>query len=80
MNETVRFHAVGAILNQDDAEQAKEALIEAFLAEESVRVRMRILDGFIDRDWRLADVKDEATKKMPAGYTLGKKGEVRRRT
>jgi len=80
MNETVRFHAVGAILNQDDAEQAKEALIAAFLAEESVRVRMRILDGFIDRDWRLADVKDEATKKMPAGYTLGKKGEVRRRT
>jgi hypothetical protein len=80
MNETVRFHAVGAILNQDDAEQAKEALIEAFLAEESVRVRMRILDGFIDRDWRLADVKDEASKKMPAGYTLGKKGEVRKRT
>lgn len=79
MNETVRFHAVGAILHQDEAEQARDALTQAFLAEESVRVRMRILDGYIDRDWRLAEVKDEAAKKMPNGYSLGKKGEVRKR-
>ena len=79
MNETVRFHAVGAILHQDEAEQARDALTQAFLAEESVRVRMRILDGYLDRDWRLAEVKDEANKKMPNGYSLGKKGEVRKR-
>lgn len=79
MNETVRFHAVGAILHQDEAEQARDALTQAFLAEESVRVRMRILDGYVERNWRLADVKEEAAKKMPNGYTLGKKGEVRKR-
>ena len=79
MNETVRFHAVGAILHQDEAEQARDALTQAFLAEESVRVRMRILDGYVERNWRLTDVKEEAAKKMPNGYTLGKKGEVRKR-
>ncbi|MGB5702816.1 MAG: HEAT repeat domain-containing protein [Polyangiales bacterium] len=79
MNETVRFHAAGAIFNQDDAEQAQEALTIAFLGEESVRVRMRILDGFIDRGWKLTGHKEEASKKMPTGYSLGKKGEVRKK-
>ena len=79
MNETVRFHAAGAILAQDEADAAQQALTEAFLAEESVRVRMRILDGFIERGWKLDAVKDEATKKLPTGYTLGKKGEIRKK-
>ena len=79
MNETVRFHAAGAILAQDEADAALEAMSKAFLAEESVRVRMRMLDGYIERGWKLADVKEEATKKMPAGYSLGKKGEVRKK-
>jgi HEAT repeat protein len=79
MNETVRFYAVGAILTQDEADAAVEALTKALLAEESVRVRIRMLDGYIERGWTLGDAKAEATKKMPAGYTLGKKGEVRKR-
>lgn len=79
MNETVRFHAVGAILAQAEADDAREALTKALLAEESVRVRMRILDGYIERGWAVADVKDEAAKRMPAGYSLGKKGEIRKR-
>jgi hypothetical protein len=79
MNETARFHAAGAIYHQDEAEQARDALTRAFLEEESVRTRMRILDGFIERDWKLADVKEEAAKKMPTGYSLGKKGEVRKK-
>ena len=79
MNETVRFHAAGAILAQDEADAALDALTKAFLAEESVRVRMRMLDGYVERGWKLADVKEEATKKMPRGYSLGKKGEVRKK-
>ena len=79
MNETVRFHAVGAIFHQEDAEEAQDALVSAFLTEESVRVRMRVLDGFIDRGWKLAGVKEEAGKKMPTGYSIGKKGEVRKK-
>jgi hypothetical protein len=37
-----------------------------------------MLDGYIERGWKLADVKEAASKKMPTGYSLGKKGEVRR--
>ncbi|MFW2388606.1 MAG: HEAT repeat domain-containing protein [Polyangiales bacterium] len=79
MNETVRFHAAGAILAQDEADAARDAMTKAFLAEESVRVRMRMLDGYVERGWKLADVKEEATKKLPSGYTIGKKGEVRKK-
>ena len=79
MNETARFHAAGAILAQDEADAALEAMTKAFLKEESVRVRMRMLDGYIERGWKLADVKEEATKKMPTGYSLGKKGEIRKK-
>lgn len=79
MNETARFHAVSAIFGQDNAADATEALVEAFLREESVRVRMMILDGFVERDWKISSAKDQASKKMPPGYSLGKKGEVRKR-
>jgi HEAT repeat protein len=79
MNETVRFYAVGAILTQDEADAAVEALTKALLAEESVRVRIRMLDGYIERGWTLGDAKAEASKRLPTGYSLGKKGEVRKR-
>lgn len=79
MNETVRFHAVGAILHQPRAEVAKEALTRTLLKEESVRVRMRILDGFIDHGWTLEQQKEEVSKHLPSGYTLGKRGEVRKK-
>ncbi len=79
MNETTRFHAVCAIFAQDEAQQAIEALTKALLAEESVRVRMMILDGFVERGWSITESKDEVTKKLPNGYSLGKKGEVRKR-
>jgi len=79
MNETVRFHTVGAILHQGEAEAAREALANSLLREESVRVRMRILDGFIEHGWTLDAAKDEASKQLPTGYTLGKKGEVHKK-
>ena len=79
MNETARFHAVCAIFAQDEADQAVGALAKALLAEESVRVRMMILDGFIERNWMITESKDEVAIKLPDGYSLGKKGEVRKR-
>ncbi len=79
MNETVRFHAVGAILAQEEADAARDAMTKAFLAEESVRVRMQMLDGYRERGWTLEAVKDAAAKRMPPGYSLGKKGEVRKK-
>jgi HEAT repeat protein len=79
MNETVRFYTVAAILTQDEADDAVDAMTKALLAEESVRVRMRMLDGYIDRGWTLGYAKGEASKRMPTGYSLGKRGEVRKK-
>ena len=79
MNETVRFQAVCAIFAQDDPAEAADPLTKTLLAEESVRVRMMILDGFIERNWKITESKEEAQKKLPTGYTLGKKGEVRKK-
>ena len=79
MNETVRFYAVGAILTQDEAETALDAMTTALVTEESVRVRIRMLDGYVEHGWTLGDAKEAASKKMPTGYTLGKKGEVRKK-
>ncbi len=58
---------------------AVDAMTKALLAEESVRVRIRILDGYVEHGWTLGDAKAEASKRMPPGYSLGKKGEVRRK-
>lgn len=79
MNETVRFHAVCAIFAQDEPAEVVDALTQTLLAEESVRVRMMILDGFIEGNWKITESKDEVVKKLPTGYTLGKKGEVRKK-
>ncbi|MEM8607386.1 MAG: HEAT repeat domain-containing protein [Myxococcota bacterium] len=79
MNETARFHAVGAVLAQDDAAGAKDALNAAYLVEESVRVRMMILDGFIAHEWKLEGDHEVLKKKLPTGYSLGKKGDVRKK-
>lgn len=76
-NETVRFHAVGAIRSQEDAEAAKAALAKAFAEEESVRIRMMILDAFIERQW-MFDAVDEVKGRLPVGYSLGKRGDPRK--
>jgi hypothetical protein len=77
-NETVRFNTVGALLAQDDCERQRDELIACYLADESVRIRNRILDGFIAREWTAGDRADEIKAKMPASYTLDTAGRPRR--
>ncbi|HEY6879659.1 MAG TPA: HEAT repeat domain-containing protein [Polyangiales bacterium] len=76
VHETARFHAVGAVLAQDNAEQAREALAAALGREESVRIRARILDGFAAKGWSL----DPALgAKLPDAFSLDASGVPRRR-
>ncbi len=77
-NETTRFHAVSTLFSQEDADAAREPLVGAFLDEESVRVRVRIVDGFIQRGWSLGDNPD-LNDKLPPGYAVNKKGEPRKK-
>lgn len=75
-NETVRFHAVATIFAQEGAEAAREALLATYLREDSVRVRVRILDGFIARGWDVASHVDAVRPKLPAGYAIDAKGKL----
>lgn len=77
-NETVRFHAVGAIVAQPEHVTQREALLDALCREESVRVKHRILDRAIGEQWELAARRDEMRAALPSGYELDAQGHVRK--
>jgi HEAT repeat protein len=79
MNEEVRFHAVGAVLSQENAADVRDALTAAFLREESVRIRARILEGFFALGWQIPEAeRPEFQKRLPAGFGLDPGGNLRR--
>jgi hypothetical protein len=67
-NETVRFHAVQTLAGQAEIDEAREAFLALFTREESVRVRVRILDVCVERGWTV----DPAAMagKVPSGYAI----------
>lgn len=75
VNEESRFHAYGAVLAQEDAEAHREAVDEALAAEESVRIKVRVLELYADKGW---DVPEST--KLPDGWFRDKKGNVRKST
>ena len=79
VNETARFHAVGTVLSQDNREDAKDAFLKAIPNEESVRVKSRILDAFIENDWPVAEGIEALRPKLPAGYSITNKGVVQKK-
>jgi hypothetical protein len=80
VNESARFHAVGAMLAQDDPE-AIGPLLECLLDEESVRVKHRLVDGFVAREWSVPEEKREAVRKaLPSGATIDANGQLKKRS
>jgi len=67
VNETARFHALGAALAQAEAEQAEAALRAALTREDSMRVKTKILEGFAKRGWAL---EAAAAGKLPEGWFI----------
>ena len=79
VNETARFHAVGATLFQDDPASI-DKLVEIFCDEESVRIRARICDGFISRKWIVPlPTHTDFKKSIPSDFTLDAEGMIRRK-
>ena len=77
VNETVRFHAVGAALGQGDEASSREPLLAHLLAEESVRVRNRILEGFAALGWGVQGFRAEVEKLLPKGWGIDRAGLVK---
>jgi hypothetical protein len=80
VNEVARFHAVGATLAQDDPSAIPTLIADTFLDEESVRVRSRIVDGFLARGWVVPeDQRAEARKSLPSGSNIDGEGRFTKR-
>lgn len=71
VNESARFHAVGAIAIQADPSEVRHALDRRLVEEDSVRIRTRILEIFEARNWNIApERRDAIVAMLPASFTL----------
>jgi hypothetical protein len=79
VNEPARFHAAATILVQNEPESIL-ALLDCLIDEESVRVKNKIVDGFIAREWGVPEEKREDVRKsLPSGVTVDAAGQFKRR-
>jgi hypothetical protein len=76
VHEPARFHAVGAVLTQDNRGEAREALLEALAKEESMRIKARILEGCAREGWSVDPAK---LGRLPEGFAIDAKGVPVRR-
>ncbi len=76
VNGDARYSAVGTVLAQEN-EAAIPALLNALHEEESLRVKNRILDGFIARGWRVPeDLLAKTRTALPPEYDVDARGLV----
>jgi hypothetical protein len=74
VNETARFHAVSAVMNQTDAASYRSQLTETLGREDSVRVKARLLEAFAAQGWDVGAARDKIAKALPPGWSLDGKG------
>jgi hypothetical protein len=80
VNETARFHAVGAVLHQE-SEGALLPLVSMFIDEESVRIRTKVADAFASRNWTVPEEqRADARKSLSSGYTIDADGFFRKKS
>lgn len=79
VNETARFHAVGAVLAQSDGDVHREAAARLLPTEESVRVKARVLERFAERGWDLGAARPAMEKQPPPGWSVASSGIPARR-
>ncbi|MBK6694184.1 MAG: HEAT repeat domain-containing protein [Myxococcales bacterium] len=78
VNEPARFHAVTALFVQEDP-AAATSLARALAAEESFRVKNKIVDGFASRGWLVPeDLRDVVASALPPGAAMASDGALRR--
>jgi hypothetical protein len=78
-NETARFQAAAALLSQPDAEAHRDALLDRIEKDDSVRVRVRILDGLRELGWSIPEARRDTLRvRLPQGWALDAAGVPRR--
>jgi HEAT repeat protein len=77
--ESIRFVAVATVFAQEDV-ASLAPLVKALVAEESLRVKVRIAEGLAARGWTIgADERDQVRPVLPAQFSLDADGRVKRR-
>jgi HEAT repeat protein len=81
MDEGVRYAAVEALLRQKNEAVAREPLLELFTsdAEESLRLRRKIAEGFADLGWLVQGFRPGVEKKLPEAFGLDREGHIKRK-
>ncbi len=72
MDEGVRYAAVEALLRQADETSGRGPLLDHFLSssEDSLRLRIRIADGFAEQGWPVGDRRAEVEKLLPDAFKI----------
>jgi hypothetical protein len=72
MDEGVRYAVVEALLRLGDEDATRVQLLEHFVSEkeESLRIRIRIADGFAEHEWVLGDRRGEVEKRLPDAFQI----------
>ena len=78
-SEAIRFVAVATVFAQEDA-AAVVPLARTLAAEESVRVKNRLVDGLLARGWAIPeDLREGVRAALPSHVTLDGQGKVKKR-
>jgi hypothetical protein len=78
MDEGVRFTAAEALLALGHETLARVPLLELFTsdAEESLRIRLKIADGFATNRWTVDGFRPGVEKKLPDTFSFDKDGHI----
>ncbi|HKQ70654.1 MAG TPA: HEAT repeat domain-containing protein [Polyangiaceae bacterium] len=78
-SEAIRFVAVATVFAQEDASSATP-LVNALIAEESVRVKNRIAEGLAARGWEVPEeIRAQARNALTGQFGLDAHGKITRR-
>jgi hypothetical protein len=78
MDEGVRVAAVESLLRLKNEEVARDALLDLFVSdtEESLRLRIRMAEGFAELGWLVHGHRGGVEKKLPEGFQLDREGHI----
>lgn len=81
MDEGVRYAAVEAVLRHKNEEAAREPLLQHFIseAEDSLRIRLQIAEGFAELAWLVKGHRGEVEKKLPEQFQLDREGHIKKK-
>jgi hypothetical protein len=82
MDEGVRYAAAETMMRQKNEAVGREPLLQLFTSdeEESLRLRLKIAEGFADLGWLVQGFRPGVEKKLPENFTLDREGHIKRKT